>query len=175
MKKDDIANLIGIYIVLIGLSYCFYLTIIIVKGDISVASALLSWSATMFATIALLYIFTNWRDQKGIEVIANVSKDTIELLFNKISCQSTHQYYNDEIFISKYLDMNTEILKKLLFINECTENNLLKEKITELNIKNDSLLKNLDNQSERSINNSTCLSLIKLLKPYALYRSDIKY
>ena len=75
MKKDDIANLVGIYIVLLGLSYCFYLIVVIVKGNDAVASALLSWSATIFATIALLYTFNSWREQKGSDVLSRLAEE----------------------------------------------------------------------------------------------------
>ena len=48
-----------------------------VGANDAIASSLLSWSATMFATIALLFTFYNWRKQKESEVIANEAKNIL--------------------------------------------------------------------------------------------------
>lgn len=108
MKKDDIANLVGIYIVLLGLSYCFYLIVVIVKGNDAVASALLSWSATIFATIALLYTFNSWRDQKGSEVLSRLSEQSF---YDLINLEKLHDNFYD-----KYTDeINTQRFNKRIF------------------------------------------------------------
>jgi glutaredoxin len=51
-------------------------------------ASLLAWSATLFATIALLYTFKEWRNQKASDVIANRSEklwdelDKLENIYN---------------------------------------------------------------------------------------------
>lgn len=86
MKLVDIIQLVSIYIILTTISYAFYLVFIAVNADDAVASSLLSWSATMFATVALLYTFNRWRDQKGSDVLSSISIDLYKNLeeFNKI-------------------------------------------------------------------------------------------
>ena len=64
MKKIDIIQLVGIYIILTSLSYAFYIVLVAVGANEAIASSLLSWTSTMFATIALLYTFNSWREQK---------------------------------------------------------------------------------------------------------------
>jgi len=75
VDKKSIVELVGIYIILLGLSYAFYIVLVAVKANDSIASSLLSWTATMFATIALLYTFNSWRDQKGSEVLSKIAED----------------------------------------------------------------------------------------------------
>lgn len=132
MKKADVANLVGIYTVLLGLSYCFYLIIVIVKGNDAVSSALLSWSATMFATIALLYTFNSWRDQKVSEILSNEAKDTIlvmikiEKLNNKIAnLLSTSNPNNNEIdnLITQYNIQCNDLIEKYDFLKELIKDN----------------------------------------------------
>ena len=41
----------------------------------SLAVDLLSWSATLFATIALLYTFNSWKEQKRYELAHSISSD----------------------------------------------------------------------------------------------------
>lgn len=132
MKKADVANLVGIYTVLLGLSYCFYLIIVIVKGNDAVSSALLSWSATMFATIALLYTFNSWRDQKVSEILSNEAKDTIlvmikiEKLNNKIAnLLSTSNPNNNEIdnLITQYSIQCNDLIEKYDFLKELIKDN----------------------------------------------------
>ena len=151
MKKADVANLVGIYTVLLGLSYCFYLIIVIVKGNDAVSSALLSWSATMFATIALLYTFNSWRDQKGSEVLSKLSEQSFYDLINleklhdnfyeKYTNEINTQRFNDRIFnISniyineiQIFDQNMEkLLNTLVLIQEKSKNNKINDYIIEV-------------------------------------------
>lgn len=78
MNKKNIVELVGIYIILIGLSYAFYIVLVAVKANDSVASSLLSWSATMFATIALLYTYTNWREQESTKLLSALSNQCMD-------------------------------------------------------------------------------------------------
>ena len=83
MNRKNIVELVGIYIILTGLSYAFYVVIVAAKANDSVASSLLSWSATMFATVALLYTYANWREQESIKLLSVLSHqcmDKIDIL-----------------------------------------------------------------------------------------------
>lgn len=82
MKKVDLIQLVGIYIILTALSYAFYIVLVAVCANDAVASALLSWTATMFATISLLYTFNSWREQKGSEVLSSLCKESYIKLNN---------------------------------------------------------------------------------------------
>ncbi|HFX7563454.1 TPA: hypothetical protein ACIFYD_003623, partial [Acinetobacter baumannii] len=44
----------------------------------TVASSLLSWSATMFATIALLYTYTNWMEQESTKLLSALSNQCMD-------------------------------------------------------------------------------------------------
>lgn len=174
MKKADVANLVGIYTVLLGLSYCFYLIIVIVKGNDAVSSALLSWSATMFATIALLYTFNSWRDQKGSEVLSKLSEQSFYDLINleklhdnfyeKYTNEINTQRFNDRIFnISniyineiQIFDQNMEkLLNTLVLIQEKSKNNKINDCIIDvknLNYDIKLLISNLSNSYIKNIN-----------------------
>ncbi|OCR45461.1 hypothetical protein A4220_02825 [Acinetobacter pittii] len=71
-------TLIIIYLALVAVSIALYALIQIFVDDKSTASNLLGWSATIFATIALLYTFNSWRNQKASDVIANEAKNVAE-------------------------------------------------------------------------------------------------
>ncbi|WP_180161139.1 hypothetical protein [Acinetobacter sp. YH12064] len=74
---EPITTLIIIYFALVAVSIALYALIqIFFKSDTATASSLLGWTATMFATIALLYTFNSWKDQKRNEEIAKLSKET---------------------------------------------------------------------------------------------------
>ncbi|MEG0775737.1 hypothetical protein, partial [Clostridium sp.] len=82
---EPITTLIIIYFALVTVSIALYALIqIFFKSDTATASSLLGWTATMFATIALLYTFNSWREQKGSEVSSNISTK-IYISFDKVS------------------------------------------------------------------------------------------
>lgn len=76
-------TLTRIYLALVTVSLAIYSLIIQYVSDKnqSVIVGLLGWSATLFATIALLYTFNIWREQKSTEVIAIEAK----LIINELS------------------------------------------------------------------------------------------
>lgn len=79
--KNSIIILSILYLLLVLVSFGIYqllLRFIEDEGQQSMLLSLLSWSATMFATIALLYTFNNWRNQRAIEIIAGEAKNIIE-------------------------------------------------------------------------------------------------
>lgn len=100
MNRTNIVELVGIYIVLTGLSYAFYIVLIAAKANDSVASSLLSWTATMFATIALLYTFNSWKHQKGSEVISNESISIVKNLndLENITIKLSQSFKQEQLF-----------------------------------------------------------------------------
>lgn len=86
LKKpfEPITTLVIIYLGLITVSIALYALIQIYVDDKATASNLLSWTATLFATIALLYTFNSWREQKGSEVSSNISTK-IYISFDKVT------------------------------------------------------------------------------------------
>lgn len=78
-NKENLAvTLTIIYLSLVSLCIAIYNLIIFFitdKDHQGMAVDLLSWSATLFATIALLYTFQSWRQQKGSEVMSSLCKN----------------------------------------------------------------------------------------------------
>ena len=69
-------TLVIIYFALVAVSIALYSLIqIFFKADTSTASSLLGWTATMFATIALLYTFNAWKNQKKMEELSILAKE----------------------------------------------------------------------------------------------------
>lgn len=93
-----------IYLSLVTLSFGIYSFIILYisnKDHQTILVNLLGWSATLFATIALLYTFNSWREQKSSEVIANEAKIILNDLSQSLSL-SVDLFYS---FMSN--DMNS--------------------------------------------------------------------
>lgn len=84
MKKlhkpfEPITTLTIIYFALVAVSIALYALIqIFFKLDTATATGLLGWSATMFATIALLYTVNTWREQKNSEVLSTIALSAYE-------------------------------------------------------------------------------------------------
>lgn len=77
-KNENLAlTMTIIYLALISLSWALYCLIILFIDDNNkgVIIGLLSWSSTIFATIALLYTLNNWKKQKKAEVLTQISYD----------------------------------------------------------------------------------------------------
>lgn len=72
---EPITTLVIIYLALVTISIALYALIQIYVDDKSTASNLLSWTATLFATIALLYTFNSWREQKGSDVLSRLAEE----------------------------------------------------------------------------------------------------
>ena len=87
MNKPHIGvTLTIIYLALVAVSLAIYALVTQYVNDQnhSTIVGLLGWSATLFATIALLYTFNSWREQKSLEVIATEAK----LIINELSKSS---------------------------------------------------------------------------------------
>lgn len=72
---EPITTLIIIYFALVAVSIALYALIQIYVSDKDTASSLLGWTATMFATIALLYTFNSWKHQKRMEELSILAKE----------------------------------------------------------------------------------------------------
>lgn len=77
MKKLKISGILGIGV--IGFIFCIGISII-AKKAFDVESDFLSASATLFAAIVALYLFSDWREQYRIEMVKQL-RDKIHLLF----------------------------------------------------------------------------------------------
>ncbi len=75
---ESITTLVIIYLGLVTVSVAIYALIQVYVEEKELAASLLSWTATIFATIALIYTFNSWRNQKASEVIANEAKTITE-------------------------------------------------------------------------------------------------
>lgn len=117
---ESITNLTIIYLSLVTVSIALYALIQIYVSDKDTAVGLLGWTATLFATIALLYTFNSWSKQKEIEVIANEAKQAIYNIYilselqKKITNSSS---YKDFIDLALLFDREcNELRKRLDFI-----------------------------------------------------------
>lgn len=201
MKKIDIIQLVGIYIILTSLSYAFYIVFVAVGANEEIASSLLSWTSTMFATIALLYTFNSWREQKGSEVIANEAKDLIKDITQNISILGDiiYEYSNltikNENVISNLLNckkLELEIHRKIYFIENTIVFYDLDKLYKDFDYKNSSIIDNLEFRINKNdfkeyeryrpllIEKYIALcklsdDLIKKLSIYSLYQRPIKF
>lgn len=79
LKSSNFAiTLIIIYLALVAVCVAIYHLLIRFISNHnyqSLAVDLLSWSATLFATIALLYTFISWKEQKRYELAHTISAD----------------------------------------------------------------------------------------------------
>lgn len=64
MKKTDnlFVTLLVVYGILLALCIAIYAIFKLLKVEITLATNLLIWSATIFAPIAVLMTYTNWRE-----------------------------------------------------------------------------------------------------------------
>jgi hypothetical protein len=81
-KPNLFVTLTIIYLALLALCLAIYaiLQIYVKEIDRGTATNLMIWSATLFPSIALLYTFRSWREQKCSDVLAEQSK----LIYNFI-------------------------------------------------------------------------------------------
>lgn len=149
---EPITTLIIIYFALVAVSIALYALIQIYVNDKNSAVGLLGWTATMFATIALLYTFNSWRKQKGSEMLSKISEIIFFDIkdFFDISKNIMEEHREDildkvikniEIPISKIdteltkkLDLQfANIIHKVYLIHKYTNNDDLKKYVQEFN------------------------------------------
>lgn len=113
MKKSEnlIATVLAVYAIILTLCIAIYAIFKSLEVDITLATNLLLWSAGIFAPIAVLMTYTNWREQKGSELIVAQSKDLIIYLkeykaqTNKLLALVLNNYLNE---------LDNEMIKKFL-------------------------------------------------------------
>lgn len=113
-------TLIIIYLALVFLvGVAVYALIIHFCLDITLATNILIWTATLFATIALLYIFNSWRYQKSIDTLSILSKEyyiDLNQLFKEIE-NFTKKFVNHVPLI----EVNISIIKEREFLEKRIE------------------------------------------------------
>jgi hypothetical protein len=104
MKKENIlVTLLAIYAILLTLCVAIYALMEISGIDKGSASNLMVWSATIFATIALLYTFNEWKNQRKLEEISTIA----QALYKDLS-KAENEYQN----IASYIDtINMELME----------------------------------------------------------------
>jgi hypothetical protein len=107
---------------------------------------LLAWSSTLFATIALLYTFKEWRTQKASDVIANRSEklwdelDKLENIYNYDKLRNLDKITDwDEFIIYSNTDLKSalktsvdKLYKEIQLHIEFIENHDKNEKLIKL-------------------------------------------
>lgn len=163
--------------------------------DWGAIGSILGAVATLIAAGVALYIFTQWKNQKGSEIVAHEAKEAIkELLENMYTINILMGDLNEgeKISINRYMHYNDEInilLERLLFIEACVAIADFKNKIdsfsknnTDFSLACSGLIKEICSdtrttllveeqklQGQKSIR--SCFELIKTLQPYALYQA----
>ncbi|ENU25633.1 hypothetical protein F992_03377 [Acinetobacter modestus] len=108
-------TLIIIYLALVAVSIALYALIQIFFDDKSTASNLLGWSATLFATIALLYTFNTWREQKGSEALSKLSENLyLDLIDLNIKINQLHRKLSERFPV---IAVNKETMQKFSIVN----------------------------------------------------------
>lgn len=111
-KESFVTTLIIIYLALVFLvGVAVYALIIHFCLDIALATNILIWSATLFPSIALLYTFSTWRDQKATDTLSTLSKEyylDLNQLFKEIQVYAK-QFVNHIPIV----EVNISILKEL--------------------------------------------------------------
>jgi hypothetical protein len=118
---DLYTTLIIVYLALLTLCIALYALIQIYVDDKGTATNLMIWSATLFPSIALLYTFNSWRDQKGSEIIANEANEIVKnlsVLHENIRYIRIHsQNKNDALFMLKDIErLSNKNKRELLFL-----------------------------------------------------------
>lgn len=90
MKKSEnlVATLLAVYAIILTLCIAIYAIFKLLDVNITLATNLLIWSATIFAPIAVLMTYTSWKEQKGGEVISNLAQNDLKKyakIMNEIS------------------------------------------------------------------------------------------
>lgn len=90
MKKSEnlVATLLAVYAIILTLCIAIYAIFKLLDVNITLATNLLIWSATIFAPIAVLMTYTSWKEQKTAEIISNLAQNDLKKyakIMNEIS------------------------------------------------------------------------------------------
>lgn len=173
-KQSIPVTLTIIYLALVAVCIAIYhliIKFIEIPNNQSLAVNLLSWSATMFATIALLYTFYSWRNQRASEVVANEAKKIIEIMSDQLD---THRSL---IWSKEYNSVYKSNLDRIrIDYNHINKNLILLENFlkTEYSTNNFSIFKDSkDKYLNRYISFQDSLNTIYLLKSNGMNLTDI--
>lgn len=94
------------------MSYALYVLFVAVGADDAIASSLLSWSAAILATVALLFTFNTWREQKASDVLSSLCKEYY-LNLNTLD-KEINDFYNE--FSGKFPIIEVDIISMRGFL-----------------------------------------------------------
>lgn len=118
-KPDLFVTLIIIYLALLTLCIVIYaiLQLYVAEIDRGTATNLMIWSATLFPSIALLYTFNSWKEQKQIEEIAKLASELHRNLVKSRNFYLEIARYVDSINL-KISDLDKDTAREVLKIFE---------------------------------------------------------
>ncbi|MEO4184684.1 hypothetical protein [Acinetobacter pittii] len=161
-KQNLVVNLTFIYLCLLGLCLALYaiMQIYVQEIDRGTATNLMIWSATLFPSIALIYTFHFWREQKGSEVLSRLSEESF---FKLTNAAKIHEQIDE--------DYRETLLKKILDNIEMVETDLSKELLKQLDIEMHRILENCHLIYKYSKDEHLKIAFNDMFYKYELYKS----
>lgn len=108
------------YLCLLIISFILYFVIKVFDVDIPLTTNLLIWTATIFAPLAFLLTYSNWKEQKSAEIISNYSDQIYRdiLVYLKIveGYSLTWPKQDNQIEVTKKLDEHYEKIRLTLYL-----------------------------------------------------------
>lgn len=152
---------------------------------------LISLLGSLVTAYVAINIFGKWKEQKGSEVVANESRELIKdllLLVQILGYLKSNKYEENEIInkCKEFMEVNTDIVKKNLYLKSIINDTKLEKSVSEYNNKNieirdlieESISKNQLVKIKESLfkeYGDKAFYLVNILKPYTIYRKDIKF
>ncbi|MFV5366163.1 hypothetical protein [Acinetobacter oleivorans] len=161
-NKNLVVNLTIIYLSLLAVCLALYaiMQLYVAEVDRGTATNLMIWSATLFPSIALIYTFNFWREQKGSEVLSRLAEESFFTLTN---IAKIHQQIDE--------DYRDTLLKKLLEDIEMNESDFSKELLKQLDNDIDIILKNCHLIYNYTKDEGLKIAFKDVLDKYILYKS----
>lgn len=118
MKKNTnyLINLLFIYLAMVLLlGVALYALIRHFGLDVTLATNIMIWSATLFPSIVIIYTFQSWRNQKASEVLAMEAKEIAEILRDQ---RDIHRKISNGLkFDDEYENKLVELLNNFNFLS----------------------------------------------------------
>lgn len=118
--KILIFKIVFTYLCLLIISFILYFVINVFDVDIPLTTNLLIWTATIFAPLAFLLTYSNWKEQKSAEIISNYSDQIYRdiLVYLKIveGYSLTWPKQDNQIEVTKKLDEHYEKIRLTLYL-----------------------------------------------------------
>lgn len=161
-KQNLVINLTFIYLCLLVVCLALYaiMQIYVKEIDRGTATNLMIWSATLFPSIALIYTFNFWREQKGSEVLSRLSEESF---FKLTNAAKIHEHIDE--------DYRETLLKKLLDNIEMVESDLSKELLKQLDNEMHSILENCHLIYKYTKDEDLKIAFNNMFYKYELYKS----